>query len=121
MSLAVGMKVFYVPTPSPPELVKAIALFDQHFPSRRLRCLPLFTNTVYTIRDIDSRAVHELYQAGMPTVRLMEVLGPIQIHVGMDPWEIGYPPFIFRPISTTYLEEFDKLRVPLKGKVKVKS
>jgi len=53
--------------------------------------------SVYTIRDIDHRAEFLLH--GAPTIRLEEVVAPIQLGTILEwSWEPGFHPRRFRPV-----------------------
>jgi len=50
--------------------------------------------SVYTIREVDTRAVH---LHGVACVRLVEVVNDVQ-QTTVGPWERGYPATSFRPV-----------------------
>ncbi len=56
---------------------------------------------IYTVRDVDYRGV-DLGWWSEPAIRLDEIINPILEDFG--PWEVGYSPRRFRPITETEAE-----------------
>lgn len=97
MTLYVGQKVVKVKCP----------VDAPNYPSSAR----LVLGAIYTIREIDLRAVN---LHGMATIRLVEVVNDPLIMTKLGMWEIGYRPDGFRPI--TDISIFTKMLTPKRQK-----